>query len=386
MMNSLANLFKHQKSKQLDVERKYPSNVGLIKELLGFVPETLGHMNNWEPGLISYFLLVPNFLDLPGSLLKTKTKKLMGISMYEASKTAGCNYCTQHSCTFAQRRGAEGEIFEKNNYNAEQLAAKELASVIVNGVKNRHHLPLNVNDFSSVASASIMMGFLNKVMRTLNPNLEAELQNPKILQETDSIRTAFKVMQFAPGAIAQERQWLSDMPKGIDGRDYLKIHSGHEYREIEILKPKQLRALRQIIVLNTDKTKSEIGMKAKLLTGLLLGRIKGDYQLVNIAKTHLKYYGELINTDEKLIEKIADCQECERVKEHLRASLMKKEEQAALFLTWASESTDNMNSSAIGFVWEAMTEAQIIEIIVWNAVQELLHRLNNYQDYIKNLN
>ena len=388
-MNNLSELFDSQEDEQLAVEKKYKPNVALIKELLGFVPQTLGVLGTWEPSLLSYFLLVPNFLDLPKSLLYKKRKVLIGLAMYQSSKVANCTYCTAHSCTFAHRRGAEDHHFQ-DKYNVEQWITKELALSTVTGcrLKNKYeiHQILKPSELEAVVSASIMMGFLNQFMRSLSPQLEQETSDIKVLQRVDNLTTAFQILRHAPRAIAKERLWIKDMPvKGIQAKTFLKEVTGCDYEELAHLKPRQRRALRKIITLNTNPENSVTGIKYKLFSGLLFAKIHGDPQLYQACIDHLQTQQEVPSVEiETLITRLAHIDNDATFIRTIGSSNLPFRAQAMLLLTWTiTLKVPQLTSACFNIINSTLSKAEIIEIITWNSIQESLRRLHNFQHRIK---
>lgn len=87
---------------------RYGALLRLVDTVLGVVPDCDRYLEIWPPAFRTYNILVPNLLNLPVPVLGLggPPPGVVGLSMYVASRTAGCPYCSAHSCSFAMRRGA----------------------------------------------------------------------------------------------------------------------------------------------------------------------------------------------------------------------------------------------------------------------------------------
>jgi hypothetical protein len=68
-------------------------------------------MVEWDVLQQRYNIMVPNLLNLPIPVFGVggPPAAAVGRAMYVSSRTAGCPYCSAHSCSFALRRGATPE-------------------------------------------------------------------------------------------------------------------------------------------------------------------------------------------------------------------------------------------------------------------------------------
>ncbi|MEO7068974.1 MAG: hypothetical protein ABI131_00615, partial [Nostocoides sp.] len=94
------------------LQRKYGPLLKLVHTVLGVVPNCDPYLEIWPTAFRTYNVLVPNLLNLPVPVLGVggPPPQAVGLSMYVASRTAGCAYCSAHSCSFAMRRGATPEL------------------------------------------------------------------------------------------------------------------------------------------------------------------------------------------------------------------------------------------------------------------------------------
>src|SRR5882724_11966200 len=92
------------------LDREYGPLLQLVRLVIGIVPNCDSLLAIWPLGFRSYNLLVPNLLNLPFSVWGLGPPAVpLGLALYTASRTAGCPYCTAHTCSFTLRRGAPAE-------------------------------------------------------------------------------------------------------------------------------------------------------------------------------------------------------------------------------------------------------------------------------------
>ena len=166
---------------------RYGSLLELVRKLLGVVPNCDPYLEIWPPAFRTYNVMVPNLLNLPflGWGLGAP-RSTVGLAMYVSSRTAGCAYCSAHSCSFALRRGATIEEVTSALGAERTLTAADRAAVRV--ARALAVVPASVDDearanlrrqFSEkdaewVVLAIAMMGFLNKAMDALGVPLEED--------------------------------------------------------------------------------------------------------------------------------------------------------------------------------------------------------------------
>src|SRR5205085_12277091 len=86
---------------------RYGAVLQLVRRLLGVVPNCDPYLEIWPPAFRTYNVMVPNLLNLPLMVWGLGApRSTIGLAMYVSSRTAGCAYCSAHTCTFALRRGA----------------------------------------------------------------------------------------------------------------------------------------------------------------------------------------------------------------------------------------------------------------------------------------
>lgn len=156
-----------------------------MRTLQGVVPNCDPYLEIWPPAFRSYNVMVPNLLNLPFLVWGLGApRSTVGLAMYVSSRTAGCAYCSAHSCSFALRRGAtvdqvtsalEGDRGLSPADRAAVTVAHGLASVPV-AIDDEARADLrrhfSEKDAEWVVLSIAMMGFLNKAMDALGVPLE----------------------------------------------------------------------------------------------------------------------------------------------------------------------------------------------------------------------
>src|SRR5215204_5424370 len=109
--DTLVPLLRDQMVPWETLEERHRAMLGLVRLLLGVVPNCDRYLEIWPPAFRTYNVMVPNLLNLPFSVLGIggAPAGVVGMSMYGASRTAEFPYCSAHTCSFAMRRGASAE-------------------------------------------------------------------------------------------------------------------------------------------------------------------------------------------------------------------------------------------------------------------------------------
>lgn len=402
----------------------YNPLLNLVRELIGIIPNCDPTLEIWEPGFRTYNLLVPNMFNLPNTLFGSKSfKACMGLAMYASSKAA-CAYCTAHACSFALRRGARAEAIAGERTPKEQ--------VVVTLAENLAHIPsmLKPGDVEAVRQyfsesetewlvySISMMGFLNKFMNATGVELEQEAINDtaELLSQTswkpgvhaangyritestspqrDNIFTYLRVIRHAPGAVLWEKKWTRNVPSNYqDGAGYLKQHTGYSF---PMLKPiKESRVLKTLITVlrdNLDPKLTATGLKMKVYAGYIFSSLVWNDVLKSEIKNlaaHLapELNAEMFNRMEELaqMEIPTDQEACNKIIDNLRQQFSITEQEAAILLLAlvTSYSPSQINEASIETILKLVEPAEVVEIIVWLSVLQLLNRLSSYYSLIK---
>jgi hypothetical protein len=230
-----------------------------------------------------------------------------------SSRTAGCAYCSAHSCSFALRRGATVEEITSTLDAERTLTAADRAAVRV--ARALAVVPASVDDearadlrrqFSEkdaewVVLAIAMMGFLNKAMDALGVPLEEPVASevndvigpsgwkPGQHMRTivldgdppgaDSLLARLSVVRYAPQAIKLDKGWTRGVPDRWPAvGEYLRQRTGHSFPVLSRLRHR--RAVRAIATMIKDNLgESVIGLDNKLAAGLIYAHTVGNPSL-----------------------------------------------------------------------------------------------------------
>ncbi len=419
MVKTLAEGLKPASVNFETLHKQYNPLLGLVRELIGIVPNCDPVLEIWPAGFRTYNLLVPNMFNLPGTLFGNKSfKASMGLAMYASSKAA-CAYCTAHACSFALRRGASNNAITGQRTPKEQAVvafAERLSAVpsqltladveAVNKYFSKHETEWLVYSIS-------MMGFLNKFMNAMGIELEQEAINDTaaLLSQTgwqagihatngysftnnttpekDNLFTYLRVLRHAPGAVLWEKQWVKGVPADYEkAAEYLNQHTGYSFPILKpISKPRVIRTLTAALRDNLSNQQTHTGLKIKMFAAVIFSG-----QVLNSTLTaEIKNMASHITpglTDDKFnslqelarIEIPAEGSACKALVAAVQQRFFITETEAALMLLAiaASHSPALINGAVIETVLKIVEPAGIVEMVVWLSVLQLLNRLSNY--------
>ena len=423
MAKTLAESLKYASADWNTLHRNYNPLLNLVRELIGIIPNCDPTLEIWQPGFRTYNLLVPNMFNLPNTLFGSKSfKASMGLAMYASSKAA-CAYCTAHACSFALRRGASAEAI------AGSRTAKEQAVVTL--AERLAHIPstLALADVEAIRQhfspaetewlvfAVSMMGFLNKFMNAVGVELEQQAINDTaaLLSKTgwepgihagdgysvtksvtppkDNLFTYLLVIRQAPGAVLWEKKWTAGVPANYHAAaEYLKQYTGYPFPVLKPVKAgRVMRTLTTVLRDNLDKGLTQTGLKIKMYAGYIFSILVWNDVLKSEIKNLSGHLAPGLN-DERYtsLDKISqmeiptDSATCNKVIASLQQQLLLNEKEAAVILlaVAASHSPAQVNDAVVKTISKYMEPAEIVEIIVWLSVLQLLNRLSSYYNLI----
>ena len=296
---------------------RYGSLLELVRKLLGVVPNCDPYLEIWPPAFRTYNVMVPNLLNLPLMVWGFGApRSTVGMAMYVSSRTAGCMYCSAHSCTFALRRGAtvdevaaalDGTPFLTAADRAAVRVARSLAVVpadIDEGDRAELRRHFSEADAEWIVLSIAMMGFLNKAMDALGVPLEEDTASevngvispsgwtpgrhmkgpvrPGDPPGADSIATRFGLIRYAPRAIKLDKAWTEGVPDSWPAvGEYLRQRTGHSFPVLSRLRHRRaIRAIATMIEENLSRSESVIGLDDKLAAGLIYAHTVGNPSLV----------------------------------------------------------------------------------------------------------
>jgi alkylhydroperoxidase family enzyme len=408
-----------------DLHDRYGALLQLVRRLIGVVPNCDPLLEIWPPGFRTYNLMVPSFLNLPALLFGVGVPKdVVGLAMYAASRTAGCAYCSAHTCSFALRRGTAPQkvvaafgATEDGLHTPAERAAIELGEALstipstftpADRARLEKHFPPAQAEWLALAVA--MMGFLNKFMDAAGVPLEeatvgevGSLIGPSgwspgrhldhavpntAPPRADGFGTTLGVLRYAPSAAALDRRWTAGVPaKWPAVGEYLREQTGHNFPLLGRMRhARPRRALATILRDNLAPAGTRLGLPAKMLAGLVYSTVVGDDALADEAR-HLAM---LAGVGEPTVEGVAafaasrtgpGAGEDLAGGEASLAALDGVDEAgvSALVLAKAcSSSPAQVTPQLIARAGVLLEAPAIVELLVWVSVEQLLHRLSAY--------
>jgi alkylhydroperoxidase family enzyme len=301
---------------------RYGGLLELVRTLIGVVPNCDPYLEIWPAAFRTYNVMVPNFLNLPVLVWGLGAPAdLVGLAMYASSRTAGCMYCSAHTCSFALRRGAaparvagaadadlSGRPPAERAAIAAARAMSEVPERFTGGLRRDLEAAVGRKDAEWIACGVMMMGFLNKMMDALGVELEASTHDevdaliapsgwtpgqhgpadgPRAARagaappRRDSLGTKLGVVRFAPGALALDKKWTAGVPDRWPAvGEYLRAKTGHDFPVLGRIGPRRVvRALGAMLRDNLDAQSSVTGVARKLAAGVVYAQTVGDAAL-----------------------------------------------------------------------------------------------------------
>ena len=394
------------------VEKRYPAMISLAREVLGVYANCYSLLELWPVGFRTYNLLIPNFTNIPFSLLGFgPPKDLLGLAMYKSSKAAGCGYCTAHSCTFALRRGARtDDIVGEGSAQAKAVSrfAEGLSQIPASlGPQEREEVLrfVSESDLEWLALGVAMMGFLNKFMDSMGIALESGIISDVggLLPETgwepgkhwagpitdagdrppvDNLGIYLRILRKAPAAIRQEAGWTRGVPSTWpEAGEYLKTQSGYEFPVLAALTHKRaIRATTTILRDNLDAQTSACGLAVKPLAAFVFATVIGDEDLQRVSRRLAECHSGEFDDFEALAE-FANLSDPASTRLNFlteRTRLTAKQAVCLLLAQEAAPSPVTLAPDLVEAIVEGLAPEEIIEMMVWLSVVQMLHRLGVY--------
>lgn len=369
-----------------ELEKTYKPVLGLIKSLLGVVPNCDKYLEIWSPAFRTYNLMVPAFLNLPAMLFgRGAPKDMVGLGLYTSSRAADCSYCAAHTCSFALRRGADADTVS----GAERSPAAEAVAAMATGLSTMPntyspHLRAEVErhfgaaDTEWIGLGVVMMGFLNKFMDAMGVDLEpesiadvSELIGPTGwssgqhdwalpggvastgIPKRDDLALYGQVIRNAPGAVRLERTWLAGIPSDqAEMRRHIDATFGIDEPGLtRVTRPKVARALAGMLAENLRADQSVIGLANKARIAQMFADFANSDQLRTHAAALTRRHGRPDGTDK------------------VTAAI------DALIPSIAPSPAEVTPTGVIDLRVD-LTAEQVVECIAWVSMLQLLHRLN----------
>lgn len=413
MATTLAEAIQTDRVSFEELHRRYDPVLQMVDVLIGVVPNCDQYLEVWQPGFRTYNLLVPNFLNLPGSLVgRSAAKDIVGLGMYTSSRAASCNYCSAHTCSFALRRGSSAGAVTGEDRTQVEVAAVAVAEAL--SYDQHTYSPalgdalrdqVSAEDAEWIVMGVAMMGFLNKFMDAMGVELEpeavgdvsalisptgwsigqhnwgegelaqaSERSSTSVLPDKDSVKTIARVLKNAPGAVRLDRKWMDGMPvSGLAARTRLTADYGYDEELLsEMLHTKPRRALGAMLRHNLDPSQSKLGIGLKSLGALVYANHVGNSWLADKTESFAGSRG----VDPAVIAAV-------RSGIDLTDGAVELDGRTAAVVAGAlamSPSPSVVDATTIGTVTEHLTSEEIVELAVWISVSQLQHRLSLWYD------
>ena len=382
MATTLAEAIQTDRVSFEELHGRYDPVLQMVNVLIAAVPNCDRYLEVWQPGFRTYNLLVPNFLNLPGSLLgRSAAKDVVGLGMYTSSRAASCNCCSAHTCSFALRRGSSAGAVTGEDRTPLEAAAVAVAEALsydqhsytpALGDELRSHV--SAGDAEWIVMGVAMMGFLNKFVDAhgvdLEPEAASESSSPTALPGKDSAKTIGTVLRNAPGAIRLDRQWMDHMPaNGLVARTRLATEYDYDEELLSyMLHTKPRRALGAMLRHNLDPAQSKLGTGLKALGALVYANHVGNTWLTDRTEEFASNHG----IDPAVIASVKSGVD-------LTDSAVEFDGRTAAVVAGAlamSPSPSVVDATTISTVTEDLTSEEIVELAVWISVSQLQHRLS----------
>lgn len=405
---------------------EYGPLLELVRRIIGVVPNCDPILAIWPAGFRTYNLLVPNLLNLPFSVWGFGPPAVpLGLALHAASWTARCAYCTAHTCSFALRRGAAPQKLLGGRTPAEEAAvavAQALARVPVDlspAQKGELAARFPGLDAERIVLGIALMGFLNKFMDALGIDLEAAAveevgaalrptgwtpgkhrvdggvpEDPSLAPRPggrDTLATKLALLRYVPAALRREGLWTRGVPaRWPDAGAYLRPRTGHDFPLLGKLRSRRaVKALATVLRDNWDASASVVGLGVKALAGLVYARVVGNETLaaearVLAARAEPAVDARVFQEVERFAAEPAASGASGLAETEGRLAALPglgRAAAVALLLAQAvSPSPAVVPSPLLTRVAEVLSPAAQVELVVWIAIEQTLHRLGSYVD------
>ncbi|HYU32716.1 MAG TPA: hypothetical protein VEW48_11180 [Thermoanaerobaculia bacterium] len=398
------------------LNREYRPLLQLVRLLIGVVPNCDPILAIWPAGFRTYNLLVPNLLNLPFSVWGFGPPAVtLGLALYASSWTARCAYCTAHTCSFTLRRGSPPEKLSGTLAPAESAAvavAEALARIPCDLSEDQRRELLrhfSASDAERIVLGVAMMGFLNKFMDAVGIDLEeaAVAEVSTVLSSTgwspgkhevctvrtedpslqarppgrDTLLTKLSILRYLPAAVRLESSWIRGVPSSWPAvGTWLAAHTGYDFPLLAKLRSRRaVRAIATVLRDNLSAADSRLGLRTKALAGLVYATVVGDEPLAREARVLASRMSPPV--DAETLEAVAAFAAAPEDDPARLESLPGLDGEPALALQLAkaiSPSPALVPEPLVERVSRTLSPEAQVELVVWVAVQQMLHRLGCY--------
>ncbi|HEY2831204.1 MAG TPA: hypothetical protein VGJ14_02170 [Sporichthyaceae bacterium] len=393
--------------------QRYSGLLRLVDTLIGVVPNCDRYLEIWPPAFRTYNIMVPNLLNLPVPVFGVggPPAAVVGLAMYVSSRTAGCAYCSAHSCSFALRRGATPAkvaaalVPEQSSFSRGELAtvavARSLGSMpceLATAERDELVAVYGERNAEWIALAAVMMGFLNKFMDAIGVELEqptaAEVAGTmgadwsagkagvgldpgspaKPAPPADGLRTKLSVLPLLPAAIRFDRQAQQGTPKRWpEVGHYLAERTGHNFPVLAKLHSSRARrSIASMLRENLDPESSVIGIEQKVTAGAVFATVVENGRLLDDIRALARHTG----VEDACLQAAVD------FAGGTQSAALPDDPSTSAMLTLAraaAYSPARIDASTLAACQAACLPAPaVVELITWLSVMQMLHRLTCY--------
>lgn len=432
---TLASILKKDAIPFEQVKEEYKPVLGLVKSLIGVSPNSNVLLAIWPATLRTYNLLTPNLLNLPQLLLGNQSfKTMIGLAVYTSSRASGCPYCTVHTCAFAVRNGVNKEaivgtvdkVGKTKNQSPKEKAVIDFATamaVVPAKLQKTHidelHKHFSQKEIELLANAICLTAFWNKFMDALGLELEDEAieETGKLLSASgwlpgkhvsgdfvvpkkdnahkiNNLTTIFRLAKHIPGAIALENKWLKGVPDNYKlASQFLKENVGYEFPFLaNINQSRVIKALTAALKENLNAQNTTLGLPVKCFSAIIFASAIGNKTLLNEFVKMSNSIAPNITKDsiQKAIEIGKSNIEYNQAKLDTEINQLTsnygwsvQEAVAIVLAKAASPSPAYINGFIVERVESDLLSKQVIELLGWLSLGQLLHRLFVYFDIVK---
>jgi alkylhydroperoxidase family enzyme len=404
------------------LRQEYGPLLQIVRLLIGVVPNCDPVLAIWPTGFRTYNLLVSNLLNLPFSVWGFGPPAVtLGLALYAASRTAQCAYCTAHTCSFTLRRGSPPEKLSGALQPAESAAvavAEALARIPCDLGADQHRelrRYFSAADAERIALGVALMGFLNKFMDAVGIDLEEaaveevsavlastgwtpgkhqvcslQTEDPSLAARPggkDTLATRLALLRHVPAAIRLDRSWTRGVPsRWPEVGAWLKDATGHDFPLLAKVRSRRaVRAIATVLRDNLNEADSRLGLPVKALAGLVYATVAGNEALAREARRLAARTSPSL--DEGTLDAVArfaaepDDDDLGALARLERLSGLGREGALALLLAKAvSPSPAQVPEPLAALAATALSPEAQVELVVWVAVQQMLHRLGCFLD------
>lgn len=398
-----------------DLHETYGPFLRIVRELIGVVPDCDTYLEIWPPGFRTYNLCVPNFLNLPASVVsRSELKAHMGLAMYTASREAACPYCAAHTCSYALRRGTSAGAIDGSDRSDLEQAIVTLAETLASepsawdrSVITELGRYITADEIEWIAMSVGMMGFLNKFMDAISVPLELEAINDvaKLIEPTgwavgrsgwrngaaaravskvpvDSAGLYARMIRQGPKATLIERRWTRHLPSSTpELRRYLR-----ETRNVDVgllshmRQDKAVRGLAAMLDQNLDPQTSSVGLGDKALAGLVYAATVDDGDLLELGRALAGAEGVDAAIVDAAVAAGSDAAFLLRdgVESGLGHGATDHTDAVVRLAHAIAPSPAVVSDDLAAATTETLTGPEVIEVAVWISVLQLMHRVARF--------